>query len=139
MLDECWSIVYDAGPTLNQHWGKVPLLLGSTSIREYSNASLQVDVHLNKICFKLLHFPRSLSHLNLPPPPKKKQINQNKFSRSDLSDYDLSVQFYHISICITCIIFHFQLYTHDHAVSQELDISYPCTFTAAFSCVQYFQ
>ena len=29
MLGQCWSIVYDAGPTLNQHWDNVSCLLGS--------------------------------------------------------------------------------------------------------------
>ena len=28
LLVYCWSTVYDAGPTLNQHWFKVPCLLG---------------------------------------------------------------------------------------------------------------
>ena len=32
MLFQCWPIVFDAGPTLKQHWVKAPCLLGSRSV-----------------------------------------------------------------------------------------------------------
>ena len=34
MLDECWPIVYDAGPIFSQHWVNVSCLLGSKSGHE---------------------------------------------------------------------------------------------------------
>ena len=29
MVGQCWVTVYDVGPTLSQHWVKVPCLLGN--------------------------------------------------------------------------------------------------------------
>ena len=34
MLAYCWQSVYDAGPTLRQHWINVPCLLGQNEQRQ---------------------------------------------------------------------------------------------------------
>ena len=46
MLFQCWSNIYDAGPTLNQHWRNVQYLRGSPPAQQTPN-----------ICIKFIQCP----------------------------------------------------------------------------------
>ena len=46
MLVQCWSIVYDAGPTLNQHWVDGSCLLGNSHL---TLSSLTLHCHLHPL------------------------------------------------------------------------------------------
>ena len=46
MLFQCWSNIYDAGPTLNQHWGNVQYFRGIPPAQQTPN-----------ICIKFIQRP----------------------------------------------------------------------------------
>ena len=49
MLFQCWASVEDDGPTLKQHWVKVPCLLGM----HYQPLSVfRIREHVFKLCFR---------------------------------------------------------------------------------------
>ena len=68
MLVQCWSTVYDAGPTLNQHWDNVSYLLGliPANTRRSHNAGLMLAQrrrHFPALCGRLVFAGLSLSRL----------------------------------------------------------------------------
>ena len=48
MLVQYWPIVYDTGPTMNQHWVDVSCFLGYVILRNYFNYQQLVPLAANK-------------------------------------------------------------------------------------------
>ena len=71
MLDQCWATVYDAGPTLVQHWVDVSCLPGmGMDVPAHTCPevrTLGLYEHSENILFRLRHFTEIVSenYLNL--------------------------------------------------------------------------
>ena len=62
-LDQCWATVYDAGPTLVQHWGDVSCLPGKgMDVPAYTCPEVRtLYEHSENILFRLRHFTEIVS------------------------------------------------------------------------------
>ena len=50
MLVQCWTYVYDVGPTLDQHWFNVSCLLGYTVVQRKDFVRQNVDGYVRGRC-----------------------------------------------------------------------------------------
>ena len=61
MLDQCWSIVYDAGPTLIQHWVNVSCLLENCSQQGAKNLNLSTSTLFVLLPLLPFRFPHQVN------------------------------------------------------------------------------
>ena len=69
MLDQCWSTVYDAGPTVVKYWLDVLCLLGERSLCIVIECSRPID--------DVMLFPNSVKRSDVTGKPTKWLLGEN--------------------------------------------------------------
>ena len=81
MLDQCWAIVCDAGPALNQHWISVPCLLCRGALSMFSHTTWTPLTHLGSRRHGFLCWA---SYADSDPALKQHRVNASCYSKHNI-------------------------------------------------------